>query len=313
MASQQSANQQSASHKSANHKSANHRDLKHRDANHPTAAVVTLLLATCLSVAAVAESKKEYRFTVGPRANVSVDTQYGAISARPGLANEVVVTATLKSDGVEVDRQQNGNRIEIASHLLHGTSEPMGQVDYEVLIPPDATLSLHSSTGPLSAERLQGDLTLEGPDAMVNVRNVENGHVHVQTMRGPITLTDVRNGHVEIASISGDVHLQSVNGPLVQANSGSGKIFYDGDFGSGGDYRFTTHSGDIEALAPANVSADFKAHSVLGKVQNDFPLQLEQHTRFAFEAGRSFFGTVGKAASEVVLRSFSGKIRLKQR
>jgi DUF4097 and DUF4098 domain-containing protein YvlB len=274
--------------------------------------VVTLVLATCLASAAFAETKKEYRFTVGPNANVSVDTQYGAISVRPGSSNQVVVTATLVSDKVEVEQRQNGNRIEIASHLLPGSSQETGQVDFELLIPPDATLTLRSSTGPLSAEHLQGDLTLEGPDAMVNIRNVANGHVHVQTMRGPITLTDVRNGHVEIASISGDLNLKSVTGPLVQATSGSGKIFYDGDFGSGGDYKFTTHTGDIEALVPADVSADFKAHSVLGRVQHDFPLQAMQ-LRFPVEAGRSFFGTVGKAASEVVLRSFSGKIRLKQR
>ncbi len=281
-------------------------------ANFQKTTVVTLVLATCLASVALAETKKEFRFTVGPNANVSVDTQYGAISVKPGSSNQVVVTATLKSDKVEVDNLQNGNRVEIASHLLQGADQQNGQVDYELLIPPDATLNLRSSTGPLSAERLQGDLTLEGTDAVVNVRSVNNGHVHVRTMRGPITLTDVRNGHVEIASISGDVHLKSVTGPLVQANSGSGKIFYDGDFGSGGDYKFTTHTGDIEALAPADVSADFSAHSVLGRVQNDFPLQ-PKHSRFSFEAGRSFFGTVGKAASEVVLRSFSGKIRLKQR
>jgi len=274
--------------------------------------VATLVLASCLASAALAETKKEYRFTVGPNANVSVDTQYGAISVKPGSGNQVVVTATLKSDIVEVDNQQNGNRIEIASHLLRGVDQQAGQVDYELLIPPDATLNLHSSTGPLSVERLQGDLTLEGTDAVVNVRNVGNGHVHIRTMRGPITLTDVRNGHVEIASISGDIHLKSVTGPLVQANSGSGKIFYDGDFGSGGDYRFTTHTGDIEALVPADVSADFRAHSVLGRVQHDFPLQ-PRHSRFSEEVGRSFVGTTGKAASEVVLRSFSGKIRLKQR
>lgn len=275
-------------------------------------AVVTLVLASCLASAAVAESKKEYRFTVGPNANVTVDTEYGAISVKPGSRNQVVVTATLKSDKVEVDKLQNGNRIEIASHLLQGADQQTGQVDYELLIPPDATLNLRSSTGPLSVEHLQGDLTLEGTDAVVNIRNVNNGHVHVRTMGGPITLTDVRNGHVEIASISGDVHLKAVTGPLVQANSGSGKIFYDGDFGSGGDYKFTTHTGDIEALAPGDVSADFSAHSVLGQVQNDFPLN-PKHSRFSVEAGRSFFGTVGKAASEVVLRTFSGKIRLKQR
>jgi DUF4097 and DUF4098 domain-containing protein YvlB len=275
-------------------------------------AVVTVILATCLAAVAFAEKKKEYSFTVGRNANVSVDTQYGAISVRPGNSNQVVVTATLMSDKVEVDQQQNGNRIQIASHLLAGSSQETGQVDYEVLIPSDATLSLHSSTGPLSAEHLQGDLTLEGPDAMVNVRNVENGHVHVRTMRGPITLTDVRNAHVEIESIGGDVHLKSVTGPLVQATSSSGKIFYDGDFGSEGDYKFATHTGDIEALVPPDVSADFKAHSVLGRVQHDFPLKA-QHSRFSDDAGRSFFGTAGKASSEVVLRSFSGRIRLKQR
>jgi DUF4097 and DUF4098 domain-containing protein YvlB len=275
------------------------------------ATVATLVLATCLSVPALAETKQEYRFTVGANASVSVDTQYGAISVKPGTGNEVVVMATLKSDNVEVDQQQNGNRIEIASHLLQGAGQT-GQVDYELLIPPDATLNLHSSTGPLSVERLQGDLTLEGTDAAVSVRNVSNGHVHVRTMRGPIVLADVRNGHVEIASISGDVHMKSVTGPLVQANTGSGRIFYDGDFGSGGDYRFTTHRGDIEAVAPANVSADFRAHSVLGRVQHDFPLE-PKHSRFPVESGRSFLGTVGKAASEVVLRSFSGRIRLKQR
>ncbi|MGA8540927.1 MAG: DUF4097 family beta strand repeat-containing protein [Terriglobales bacterium] len=255
---------------------------------------------------------KEYRYTVGPHANISVDTQYGAISVKPGSDNLVVVTATFKPENVEVDQQQSGNRIEVASHLLQGIEQPTGQVDYELTIPPDATVNLRSSTGPLSAERLHGDLTMEGAEAIVTVRNVQDGHVHVRTMRGPITLIDVRNGHVEIASISGDVNLKSVTGPLVQVSSGSGRIFYDGDFGSGGDYRFITHSGDIEALVPADVSAGFRAHSMLGRVQHDFPLK-PRHSRFSEEVGRSFVGNAGQASSEVVLRSFSGKIRLKQR
>jgi hypothetical protein len=131
-------------------------------------------------------------------------------------------------------------------------------------------------------------------------------------MRGPITLINVKNGHVELATISGEIHLNAVTGQLVQASSGSGKISYDGDFGSGGDYRFTTHTGDIEALVPADVSADFRAHSVIGRVHHDFPLN-PRHSRFNEELGRSFFGSTGQASSEVVLRSFSGKIRLKQR
>jgi DUF4097 and DUF4098 domain-containing protein YvlB len=195
---------------------------------------------------------------------------------------------------------------------LQGADQQTGQVDYELLIPPDATLNLRSSTGPLSAERLHGDITMEGTDAVMNVRNMENGHVHVRTMHGTVTLADVSNGYIEISSISGDIHLKSVTGPTVQASSGSGRIFYDGDFGSGGQYKFTTHRGDIEALVPMNVSADFRAHSVLGRVHHDFPLK-PMHSRFPAEKGRTFVGTTGEAASEVVLRSFSGRIRLKQR
>jgi len=279
----------------------------------PHSKVVTVVLAACLVSAAMAETKKEFHYQVGSNANVSVDTQYGAIAVKPGANNEVVVVATLQSDKAEVDNQQSGNRIQVVSHLFQGADQQTGRIDYELLVPSDATLSLHSSTGPLSAERLKGDLSLEGTDAVVDIHNVSNGHVHVNTMRGPISLTNVRDGHVEIASISGDVTMKSVTGPLVKANSGSGKIFYDGDFGSGGDYKFTTHTGDITAVVPANTSADFSAHSILGKVQHDFPLQPRHSHYLAFEEGRAFFGTVGKAASAVVLRSFSGKIRLKQR
>jgi DUF4097 and DUF4098 domain-containing protein YvlB len=276
-------------------------------------AIVGLVVAACLASTATAETRKEYRFAVGPKANVTVDTQYGAISVKPGSANQVVVVAVIHSDKAEVDNSQKGNRIEIESHLLQGANDQNGRVDYELTVPADTTLNLRSSTGPILAERLQGDLTMEGASALVDVRSVSRGHVHVKTMNGAITLTDVRNGHVEINSISGDVHLKSVTGPLVQVNSGSGKIYYDGDFGSGGDYDFSTHTGDIEAMIAADASADFSAHSMQGHVQSDVPLKPREHNRFPVEVGRSFFGTVGKAASEVVLKSFSGKIRLKQR
>jgi len=274
--------------------------------------IVGLVVASCLAVAA-ADTRKEYRFPVGPRANVSVDTEYGSITVKPGNPGQVVVVAVLKSDKAEVDSSQKGNRIAIESRPLQGADQQTARVDFELTVPPDAAVNLRSSSGPLSAEGLHGDLTFEGATAPVDVRHVSGGHVHVKTMSGTVTLTDIHGGHIEITSISGEVHLTSVTGPLVQVNSGSGKISYDGDFGSGGDYLFTTHTGDIDALVPAATSADFSAHSVLGKVHDDLPLKPREHGRMSWAAGSSFVGTVGKAASKVVLRSLSGRIRLKQR
>ena len=273
------------------------------------------LLTLMVSVAAFAanETRKEYRFTVGPQASVTINNQYGPISVKPGAGNVVVVKVLLRSDKVEVDRNQNGNRVVILSHLFAGATPETGRVDYEILVPSDANVTLHSTTGPMDAEKLQGDVSVEGATATVDVRDISNAHVHVKTLNGPVTLTRIQDGHVEITSVSGDVIMSEVSGPVVQVNSSSGKIRYEGDFGGGGDYSFTSHTGDIDATAPTYASIDVTARSVKGQVDNDFPLLPKSHISFPIDKARSLVGTAGKAASSVKLLSFSGKIHLKKR
>jgi len=270
-------------------------------------------IAVIVAGTLVAQSRKEYRFNVGPKAGVSVVNTYGGISVKPSSGNTVVVNATLYSNKVEVDSNQIGNRVDIHSHLLEGADQNSGRVDYEVLVPADASITLHSSTGPLRAEKLHGDVTMEGTAAPVVADDISNAHVHVRTLNGPVTVSNVENGHVEIDSVSGDVTLRSVTGPFVLVNSTSGKILYNGDFGNSGEYRLTSHSGDIDAVIPDGTSADVSARSVRGQVQDDIPLQPKSHTSFVIKKGSAFAGTVGKAASSVVLRTFSGKIHLKKR
>jgi DUF4097 and DUF4098 domain-containing protein YvlB len=279
------------------------------------ATISAVLAGTIMSGTLLAETHKEYRFNVGPRAGVSVNNPYGSVSVKPSTGNIVVIRAVLSSDRVEVDNALVGNRVEVQSHLLPGADAQSGRVDYEILVPADASITLHSSTGSLRAEKLHGDVSLEGAAATVDVRDITNAHVHIKTLNGPITLTNVQDGHVEIDSLSGNVTLRSVNGPLVQVVSTSGGISYTGDFGDHGDYRFTSHSGDIDALVPGSTSADVSARSVRGEVHDDIPLQPKPHTSFVLKEGVALWGTMGRAAvsSTVVLRSFSGKIHLRKR
>jgi len=272
-------------------------------------------VSVMLACTVVAQSKKEYRFAVGPRAGVSVMNPYGSISVKPSPNNTVIVDAVLHSDKVEVDNNQNGNRVDIQSHLLSGADPESGRVDYEILVPADASVTLHSSIGSMRAEKLHGDVNLEGPGSEVSLRDISDAHVHVKTMNGTVTLYNVQNGHVEVDSLSGEVTLKSVNGSLVQVVSTSGKINYIGDFGNSGEYRLTSHSGDIEATIPEWTSADVSARSVRGEVHDDIPLQPKTHTSFPLDKGRAFAGTVGRVAvsSTVVLRTFSGKIHLRKR
>jgi hypothetical protein len=277
---------------------------------------VGLVTATAIMVGTLlAETKKELRFPVGSHAGISVMNPYGSISVKPSSGNTVLVTAILHSDKVEIDNSQSGNRVDIQSHLLPGADAESGRVDYEILVPADASITLHSSNGTLHAEKLHGDVNLEGPGAAVEVRDTSDAHVHVKTMNGAVNLANIKNGHVEVDSLSGDVTLTGVNGSLVQVVSTSGKINYIGDFGNSGEYRLTSHSGDIEATIPEWTSADVSARSVRGEVLDDIPLQPKTHTYFPVDKGRAFAGTMGRVAvsSTVVLRTFSGKIHLRKR
>ena len=262
-----------------------------------------------------AQTHREYRFNVGPKAGISVNNPYGTVSVRPSTGNVVVINAALSSDKVEIDKNVVGNRVEVQSHLLSGSDAHTGSVDYEILVPSDTSLTLHSSNGILRAEKLHGDMTLEGAGATVEVRDVSKAHVHVKTLNGPVTLTNVQDGHVEVDSLSGNVTLNGVNGQLVQVISTSGEISYTGDFGDNGEYRLTSHSGNIEAVVPETTSADVSARSVRGEVHDEIPLQPKQHTSFVIKEGSAFWGTMGRAAvsSTVVLRSFNGKIHLRKR
>jgi DUF4097 and DUF4098 domain-containing protein YvlB len=274
---------------------------------------LAVVVVVTVTTWAVAETKKEYRFNVGVKSTVSIINQYGPVSIKPSTGNFVVVSATTYSDKVEVDQSQSGNRVDIQSHLLPGATAENSRVDYEVTVPADASVTLESMTGPLRAEKLHGDVEAEGANASIEIREISNSHVHVKTMNGAVTLTDIHDGHVEIDSVSGDVTLKSVTGPLVRVSSTSGRIVYDGDFGYAGEYRFNSHSGNIDATIPQDASVDVKAQSVRGQVQDDVPLQPKSHTSFLVKQGSSFAGTINKAASSVWLRTFSGKIHLKKR
>jgi DUF4097 and DUF4098 domain-containing protein YvlB len=281
-----------------------------------TGRTITLVGVSVMMVGTLAaQNHKEYRFNVGSKAAVSVNNPYGSISVKPASGNTIVINAVLHSDKVEVDNNQSGNLVEIQSHLLPGADAVSGRVDYEILVPADASVTLHSTTGLLRAEKLHGDVTLEGAGATVDVRDISDAHVHVKTVNGSVTLTNVQDGHVEVDSLSGDVTLDQVNGPLVQVISTSGRIHYTGDFGRSGEYRLTSHSGDIEATVPEGTSADVSARSVNGEVHDDIPLQPKTHSWFVIQQGHAFLGTMGRAAvsSTVVLRSFSGKIHLRKR
>jgi DUF4097 and DUF4098 domain-containing protein YvlB len=98
----------------------------------------------------------------------------------------------------------------------------------------------------------------------------------------------------------------------VSANTNVSPIHFNGDCNGGGEYTFSTHSGNIDVALPANASVDVTARSVNGSVEDGFQLQPDAHPTMTLNSGKSFAGHANSGMASLHLRSFSGKITVKK-
>jgi hypothetical protein len=251
-----------------------------------------------------AQETKQWTYLVGPKAVVSITNDYGPITVKAAGEGRIVVSTLSRSNSLSFSNEQRGNRLEFRS----SSSVPGDALgDYSVLVPEDVFISLQSSSGLLQAQGLRGDVLLEAITGSIQAIELSDAHLHVKTLNGAVNLTAIHRCTVEVSSISGDIQLHDVNGPRVVVNSGSGRITYEGDPGTAGDYRLTSHSGDLEISIPETSSVDVKSHSITGAADEEFP---DSHNATA--AGHSLLKPGISNASRFVLRSFRGKIHLKR-
>src|SRR5512146_3025924 len=271
------------------------------------------IFLTFASLASHAQTRKEMKFNVGPGSSLTITNDFGPVTVHVASGSQILANATLHADEMEIDQTHNGSRVELFTHSVqqHPTGD-VSRVAFDATHPAHSNLIIHSAAGPISIEKLHGDVNADGDLANIDVHDVGNGHVHLRTLKGTINVANVTDGHVEITSVSGPVTLNNVSGPHVEVNTTNGIITYTGMFSDSGDYEFTTHSGDINVALPANASVDVAARSVTGKVENDFPFRPKQHVPFPVTSGRAFAGTSNSGGSSVQLRSYSGTIRVKK-
>ena len=280
------------------------------------AATATLTACVFLSSAHAAETRKEARIDIAPGGTVNIISGGGSVALHSGSGRQVLATYTVHSDKIEVDQNTSADRqrIELRTHALPGQQPTADEarVDYEVTIPAGISVNVTTTSAPITAEGLNGDIGLSSETGQITIANALKSHVRVRSMTAPITLKDVTISHVDIQSAGGAVQLNNVTGQRVAVGTTSGNIEYRGDCSGGGDYLFTTHSGAIDVTLPPTASVDLSARSTTGTVENAFPLQEKHHNSFVPQQGRSFAGTSNSGSSSVELQSFSGKIRVKK-
>ena len=254
----------------------------------------------------MAQETKEVSYQVGPKAVIAITNNYGPITIKPAIDGHVLVSMASHAQDVTFETEQHGNRLQLRSiSRFHGAD----LAEFTVLVPSDACVIVHSSTGKLHAEGLQGDIVLEAVSGPVEVSGIKDGHVHVHAMSGLTTLADIHESHLDVSSVSGDISLRDITGSSVVVYSETGRIAYEGDPGPGGDYRLTSHAGNVDVSIPANSPVEIKprslsaqAHQESGAVESASGADQKSFLSKLHQAGASVF----------VLRSFRGKIHVRR-
>ena len=263
-----------------------------------------------------AETHKEAKIDIAVGGTLNIVNGAGSITLHSGSGHQVVVSYTVHSDKVEVDQNtsENKQRVELRTHALANAkpSADEAKVDYDVTVPAGISVNVTTTSAPITANSLSGDIGLSSETGQITITNAAKSHLRVRSMTAPVSLKDVILSHVDIQSAGGAVQLTNVTGQRISVGTTSGDITYHGDCSGGGDYLLSTHSGAIDMTLPPTASVDLTARSTSGTVENAFPLQEKTHNTFVPQQGRSFAGTSNSGSSSVELQSFSGKIRVKK-
>ena len=274
----------------------------------------TLATLFLVSSAGAQNRRFERHFTVQGKPVVTVQNATGRIQVRAWDRQEVLIVGQRGSTNVEVDTEQVGNRIEIATRVTSGNPSPDARrADYDISVPVESELQVRSDSGNVTVDSVHGDMSFDTVAADVALQDVD-GYVMVKSIGGSTICTRC-SGRFDATSISGNFQLLQPNMDNVRVQTSSGNILFDGGFMNRGIYVLKNYSGTIEVRFSSSDSFDVRATSLYGNVINQAPVVPDRHNMPTPRNGlaKSLFGTMNDGRAKVELSSFNGTIKISKR
>lgn len=281
------------------------------------AKLAALLLPGLLLMAALPASadRVEKRFKVDASAHpvVTIHNPNGLVTVRAWTKPEVMIVATLASSQVDMDAEQNANRVDVTTHQVAETASPRDvRADYEISVPEETELQIHNDAGSVTVLNVLGDMNVETVAAGVDLEDAA-GYLNVTTGSGSFKCVRCA-GRIEVSSITGDFQLVDLRSYHVRAQTTKGNILFSGEFLPNGIYWLKNYSGVIDVRFSPGDSFDLSATSLQGKVNNEAKLTPPPHPQHVVpKFGNSLFGTFNAGRAKVELSSFDGTINILKR
>lgn len=240
-----------------------------------------------------------------------------AMGIQPGDTGTVTVRAILRSRADTLEQAQERvnaivlEMVQEGNDLLLRYSSADQSVDvskysgvsFEVTVPTQAVVRVHTSNGAITIRGIEGQFNLD----------TSNGAIDLDDLVGVVT-ADTSNGAIDVNGFAGELSLETSNGAIdiedvkaaVDARTSNGRIKFSGVLVAG-SHSLRTSNGAIDVEVPTDASITFDASTSIGSISTN--LQLMGDT-----AGRSWNASMNshsvQAAQTLHLRTSNGNIRI---
>ena len=232
---------------------------------------------------------------------------------------------------LRIEVTQVGNRVEVRTFYPRTSSRGLSaEVDYTVVVPPSAAVTVKTISGDLSVAGVRGEVRAESTSGNVDVVGTPNlvvaktisGDVRAKdisaatltlgTVSGSVIASALKVRALDCGSISGNVQLTNLQVERLTAKTVNGDIDYDGNVARGGRYEFNAHSGNVRLILAAVSGFELDASTFSGSIRSDYPVTLrssgdEPRGRRGMGT-RAIRGTFGDGSAVLSIRSFSGTV-----
>jgi len=216
-------------------------------------------------------------FQVTAPARLSISNIRGSVLVQPGDPGVVEVVAVKHGNfdsgryTVEMNQDSDGSvRIETRSDdsFISFLSHPP-RVDYSLRVPQGIHLDTSCVSSSLNISNLEGTFKCKTVSGDMQLANL-TGPFKLNTVSGDISGSHL-TGVLELGTVSGRVHLLESAFPTAEGSAVSGDLTLQTPI-SDGPYQFSSVSGSVRLVVPADTHCNAELNSVSGSIRSSLPV-----------------------------------------
>ncbi|MHC4623735.1 MAG: M56 family metallopeptidase [Planctomycetota bacterium] len=263
------------------------------------------------------KSIEEFIAPFASGAQLAVRGINGSINVSAAADPECRIKATIKvetknkeetrklRDKVKIDVRQVAENLSVEVQQPKLRRKQSVTVDFEITLPPQASLDLHTNNGSIDIADISGDIQSRTNNGSLSAVRTA-GNTRLRTNNGRINITKAALAPGAISANNGSITCKEISGDLQAGlNNGRVKVSYAKTAPSVCSVSVTVNNGDIDFTAPPNFSAVVEAGTRIGSIKTDLPLTVKGWL------GKTVSGTLGKGEGKLHLETSNGSIRIR--